>query len=443
MTFVPILLAGLVLSPQGQPRLPGASLSGKQLDFFRQVISTPTGANGYEEYTEVAAIIKESNFGQYLALENMTISDFPQPYTEDKDGTRTFIPIPEGLSIHSTTLEVRQACIRRFGHLLEVIRRGNAKPVFQPRTQIGIDTLLPELSQFKNVTKLLLMKSQVEFSAGSSGSATDALCEALRFARNVGEGSMIHMLVSIANTSIALSGFENGLGRLSLQDANNVIKVIGGILARPALSATAFQTEFQLNSEYARNVVERPELARGGDLEKTAELIGKLDSRMKAPLIERIDKYCKFKQDQLAKLLAKPEKDWHLWQDVPLSVSTDEKDQVDGIASTLVNLHTASYAQCLAAQAKSRAQLRIMRASARVIAFKWTKGKLPLKLEVAMPAAEIEDPASGGKLTYERPAPGVFVIHSKGFGDLGPIGIVYRRTGPGQLPVDDSVPPPE
>jgi len=116
MPLAPILLASLLLTFQGQSRFPGATLSGKQLDFFRQVITTPTGANGYEEYVEAAAILKESNFGEFQSLESMTFSDQPKAFFEDKDGKKTFVPIPDGLTIESTTLQVRQACIRRFGH---------------------------------------------------------------------------------------------------------------------------------------------------------------------------------------------------------------------------------------------------------------------------------------------------------------------------------------
>src|SRR5687768_6941883 len=107
MTFVPFLVAGLLLTPQGQPRLPGASLAGKQLEFFRQVVSTPTGANGYEEYVEAAAILSESNFGEYVLLESKAYADVPNPFIESKDGKLVQMPTPEGLTLQSTMLEIR------------------------------------------------------------------------------------------------------------------------------------------------------------------------------------------------------------------------------------------------------------------------------------------------------------------------------------------------
>lgn len=254
---------------------------------------------------------------------------------------------------------------------------------------------------------------------------------------------MIHMLSALGNTGIALKGFEDGLGRLSLQDANNAIKVSQEILSRPSLSSKAYRVEFDRYGDRVQAMVERPDAVILNDPEGIAESVRGLTPELKSALRKRLGEYLQFKHRQVAQVLTRPESEWHKWQETPLSITTDDRDPVDALAAKISNNYTMSYSQPFAAQALRRSQLRILRATARVIAYKWMKGKLPENIERAVPPAELEDAASGEKLTYERPTPTTFVIQSKGFGDIGPFGLVYRPTSQRNFPPPGWVPPPK
>ncbi len=68
-------------------------------------------------------------------------------------------------------LEVRKITDYHLGITIDIIRQGNEKQVFDPRSDFRYDTLLPELSRFKTLSKIGANKAYVEFADGRSRQA--------------------------------------------------------------------------------------------------------------------------------------------------------------------------------------------------------------------------------------------------------------------------------
>lgn len=436
MFTIPFVLAVATFAPTLQIRVPGSGLTGESLKLFRSVVKLPTGANGYEEYVEAASILQNSEFGRYMAFLNWTQSPdrFEPRSPESSIGQKgEMVPVPEvppGLSYQSTPLEVRQAIVNRFGGVLELLRRGNLKPVRQPRAEMDLDTLFPELASFKSLARLAVDRAKVEFATGSSAAATDTLLEGLKFSRNISDGPIIQMLVSLANQSILLSGFEQGLGRLSLQDAKRTIQVCDQLLGKGSLFQKALQQEVGFMIASSGQVVAEPEkflfAEEGIDKNPIAAALERLNAGQKEALVAKVRELIRKRYEQALSRFSRPEKEWHRMAE-PAAPPHPDLTSMEGLAGALVSETTPVFGQAIQSEARSRAQLRILRLTAKVLVFRWTQDRLPRRLEEVVPPAEIEDPASGEKFVYEVTGPFQFRIFSQGFGSFGPIGLVYRK----------------
>lgn len=455
-----IVAAALVLvtAVQGSERLPGQGLTGEGAKLFRQVITTPTGNNGYEEYVEAAALLLSDAYKDLENFESWVVwgDRFKHRDEQGRFVVSTFIDgkgeerkvrapePPRGLTYNSSMLEVQQAFVQRFGGVVQLVERGNRKTVFQPRESMDLSTTLPELGGFKGLAKLLLKKAEVEYATGSTASATNTLIEGMTFAKNISQGSLINALVGYACYGIMLAGFEKGLGRMSLADANATVKACNQALSGPPTIQKALFHELAAFKGILDSLAEKPESLHGVmgengrnfterfmnlDVEKRRSISG----RVKDLVNSRIREYDRF--------LAKPEKEWHRTPFVPFPVSMDERDLEEALAAQIANSLMPNYEQSLSSQALRRAQIRCLRASARVVAFKWLNWRMPKNLEEAMPESEIEDPASGGKLKYFLSSPWAFEVKSPGFGSFGEFGIRSRPSAQSG-PDDQTGPPP-
>jgi hypothetical protein len=85
---------------------------------------------------------------------------------------------------------------------------------------------------------------------------------------------------------------------------------------------------------------------------------------------------------------------------------------------------------------KRRAQLRILRLHARVIAYRFRNHRLPSALADAAPASEAFDTLSGEPFVYVRNAAGGYRIYSKGRSETGTIELHFedKSAGPPAKP---------
>jgi hypothetical protein len=462
MVLQTIALLSLALSSQGGQRLPGQGLTGEGAKLFRQVITAPTGANGYEEYVEAAALLKSDDLSNFQKFERwLSWSDrfkhkdaqgrfVMESYAEGKSNPQTVLAPepPAGLTHYSTFLDLNKAYVARFGGVIPIVERGNRKQVFQPRQEIGIDTLLPEIGPFRELGRMFVRRAEVEFASGSTSAGTNVLLEGLRFSRNLSSGVLINSLAWIANAALMLYTFEKMIGRLSLSDANAVLRSVNDYLKLPPAASDALKAELALIDKSLESIVAKPQMLdlteRGGGRPELIDQLAALQESQRKAVQERARVLLKFKFKEIDGILAKPESQWHLATSTELPISRDERDWLDSLAGRVVNSVTPNHELVLGIQARSRAQLRCLRASARVVIFKWENGRLPTKIEEAVPEAEIEDPASGGRLRYLSLVPWTFIIESPGWGKTGSIGIRYRR--PAQSEPDEPTgtqPPPK
>src|SRR5688572_1830938 len=123
VTMLPNLIAfslifqGTSQEPQEKPR-----------PIYSDIISRTTGQNGYEEYVRAADLLR---LGPAQAPYAITFG-----YYEPNRPQPPFLQSRRELMVHGQKV-------------LDLIRAGNKKPVFEPREKLGVWTLFPEFAYFK------------------------------------------------------------------------------------------------------------------------------------------------------------------------------------------------------------------------------------------------------------------------------------------------------
>lgn len=151
-------------------------------------------------------------------------------------------------------LEVRREAVQRFGRALDLVALGNAKPVFEPRTELNLTTSFPELAGFKQITKFAVLASSVYAADGRTDLATKTLLDQLTFGDNFGRGVMISNLVGIAVSAIAIRAFEDLFPRMSLRDMDAVSVTVAGLLARRPSAIDTMAAEAVFTSAAVREI---------------------------------------------------------------------------------------------------------------------------------------------------------------------------------------------
>ncbi len=442
MVLHTLAMLALASGAPGGQRLPGQGLSADGTKFFKSVIPTPTGNNGYEDYVEAAAMLKSPEhqafelWKSYWQRSERGTREVRDSLDAEEKGASEVVPEPPrpaGLTLQATPFEVRQAYVKRFGTVFEGVKRGNAKPVFQPRESIDFETLFPELGSFRLLSRLGQDIAMAEFAAGNPAKATETLLEALQFSENIAEGTIISELVSIANRSVIFSALDYGLGRFSLPDAQQIVKATQALLAQGPRAIKTLESEFKYVSAGIDKFMAEPKKdVLDSDEENEDNLfirLGALGEADRKRVATEAKAHMETKRRGLAALLRQPESRWSTYQESEIPVAPGQEETIGGLAARLANEMTPFVGSYLEVAVRSRTQLRILRLIGRVLVYKWTFDKLPSELSQAAPADEVRDPATEGDFKYEVNGKN-FRVYSSGFGRTGAIDLVYRRPAP-------------
>ncbi len=367
----------------------------------------PTGQNGYEEYLQAAELTRSE--------EAKSFADWVpgQPFP----GRPNFV-VP---------LEVRREELRRFGRVLDLVARGNAKRVFDPRSSLGPDTLFPEFASFRQISRFATRASSVYAADGDTSRAAATLLDILVFADNGARGVLISNLVGAANSAVALGAFVDLLPRLSRPDAVRVQRVVDGLLARPlaireTMAAEAAFGIAGIRQAFAKKNVKNVFVSddEGGpdprgkrwqrELETTSpsgrqRLLGVIQARIDA------------RTRAMERIFAGPERTWY---DRFEALDGMNEENPQDLADALMGQTTPIFSGSTNAAVRVRTQLRLLSLHARLVQYRWDHGRYPKSLDVT-------DPLTGEPYLYELHDDGTIRLASEGVPQTGEIELKYVR----------------
>lgn len=200
---------------------------------YRQIVAQPDPRNGYEDYLKAADLARDPslttllnwNPGQYQQLvdakKDMVAN--PQPgYEWDSDMERE-LRVAEQLR-NENWLSIRQKIANYSQGMMELVRAGNGKQVWDPRKSVDPATVFPEYTGFKTIAKVIGASAYAKFAAGDSRGGTQMLLDGYTFSIKMSNSTLIGELVSAASRAIILASFEEELGRMSDDNAKQIIR---------------------------------------------------------------------------------------------------------------------------------------------------------------------------------------------------------------------------
>ncbi len=412
---------------------------------FRTLIPRPTGRNGYEQYLQAADVVAGSEFVAYMRWRARRLSETKSGTQWKDDDNQPIAPLqtPFGLPSDSSLLDVDREAARRFANVLELVKVGNFKTVYHPRDKVSVFTAMPELQRFRDVARFLSYVARVRFADGATSGGTDALLQGIRFGINVRCQSLLHDLVGIANTAIALAAFEENLDRLSEQDAARIEAFASAELKRPWPFADTLDRELA----WLLDIVE--EHLQPGKLKDAVQILGldesdastvaaqieKLSEAEAAEVRETIKRKLSSFMAPISKRFRGPESGWFIpgetdpfYDGVPATAG-----KVETISHMFLAVLTPSMKNAIGAELRNRTQLRLLNAHAQIIRYRWRHDVVPRKATAAVKPSDLVDPFGGGDYQYERLDSLRYRLYCRGFGDVGEIELRYK---PKRSPAD-------
>lgn len=371
----------------------------KPRSIFAQVIENPTGRNGYEEYCQAADFARQPRITELL---------------------NASFAVGAGL-------RERAILVAECAPIFELIRNGNAKPVFEPRKSLGMETLFPEFASFKQVAKIYVARSYVQMARGNSDAAVASLIEGLTFADRTAQSTLIAYLVRNAMFAILYSEVGPRFGALSVPACEKLIAYGNQFFEKPEPLAICLQGETAFFEAALK------ELDKGGDgsfldlgdWSKEFEQLS-ADSRRRL-LGEAVKRHSKMLSDLVAQLDS-AESTW----DQP-----EEEKEASSLSEALIETISPAYSQTLLTTLKVRTQVRLLRLHAAIQLFRWENLSYPSTLKL-LPEKYTKDPATDGTFEYTLLG-NEYELFSKGTKSLGPVHLRYRS----MKAVPEEVPPPK
>ncbi len=424
-----LLFAQVVASTSGQ------TFSHDQPSLLRQVVPRSTGRNGYEEYLMAADALRTREMAQVELFESYLLTVRAGEAWTDEDDKPLPVPrAPQGIIKESTHLDLMRVKARLARPAIELMRRGNRKPVFDPRERLDPTSLFPEFSSFKDLTKYANAAAYVEFAEGRPAAGTDILLESLRFANNISGGVLIAHLMGVAMSSITFGSFERHLPSLSLDDAQRVDRAAAELLAQPPTLVSSVRKEHQFAVGSLRRLLLDPAASvaeeygtEGSPDPETETLIRLIKGLTPAQRDEIGNRVLSGLDAATRQYLAKfegPERAWYVGESE--SEQGARLNTAGDLIGYLIEMHHPAPSST-SWLGRTRTQLRLLRLHGRIAAHRWRANALPKSLSEAASTGEIDDPFSGGQIQYEFKPDGTYRLFGKGDKSTGEIELAYRR----------------
>ncbi len=400
-----------------------ASLMVPPKSYYTAIIKKPTGKNGLEEYLKCVDAVRASDAGKYTTA----ISDVQ--YNE-RAASINKMPVPEW-AVGKSPAELRHEQTKRFEKLLDLITKGNQKPVEDP--------LLPTMTSpehaalefpmyggFKSITKLAVNVADAHISDGDTKDATSRLIDQLRFSHKVRELGILADLVGIAMDAIVCREIENHLvdfkgedwdrftafARLDLKSAPPLKR--GLELEAPGHLKYISESE-GLADEASPKSADESEQMKGID-QLARDLHGLSEKDRKRTIKEAVG-YAQARFNSAEVSLTRPEAEWP-W---PENKGAPPPSPLIGELTSDVIPNPDEFQ----AEAKSRIVMRLLIVHGLIQKYRISHGHLPSTLKDLNSPADIEDPLLGGNFKYE-PTGATYRLYSPGKGVMYPIELTMK-----------------
>jgi hypothetical protein len=415
----PVVIALLILQTNAQSSI------------FKMTVPRPTGKNGYEEYVRAAEIVTspECSFMMNYDPKSPTPpqADEETPSDKFKNLQKTYQRI-----LGKTPLQIRRLLYKDFGRALELVRLGNAKPIF-PTRPITMETQFPEYSAFKRLVKYGVMCSDSLIADGQTGEAAKVLVDLFTMTKNIQRDTLIGLLVGISCESILMASIQNHMEHFSEVDWKYLESSAREFLSSANPIPQIMLTELSFLDSLKREPKEtlRSFLNDDNSSQRAKSVIAKLQTMSNAEasdLVQDAITEIKTYSQLVIRTMDAPESEWGNVPDL-----TNASD-----ATWLGQQLQPDYRNVLGAYARIRTQLRILKLHSLVQMYRWHWNELPKSLEIITDPKERFDPLSQFEFMFEIKGSG-YRIYSKGSKTTGEIELIYRRKNPPETPLD--IPP--
>lgn len=346
--------------------------------FMRQAIGRPTGQNGYEEYAAAAEVALSPEFRQF------------EDYKPAKDQT--------------TLLDVWQEQVRRFSAIANLVTQGNSKTVYDPKPRLG-SSGSPELPGFGPVADYFARSAYVSLANGDPQTAERTFEAALQFVYNLDNGTAASGKAAADAANRLFKALDSDLPKLGVRELDRLGDAVTTLLAQEPSPLNNLRAIERADVLAAEHTLRAPQT--GGPL---ALAIQSMNGQQREATLRQFladeDTYLQ----SVVQTASQPESKWE-------SVELDESNPViAGLARSSI----AGNSTLLQSSAKLRTKLRLLRALARLYECQWQYNVTPGAITDAVKAAELQDPLSGGPLTYVAQGK-IMSVESSGASWTGPI----------------------
>ena len=362
---------------------------------FNQLVSHPSGTNGYEDFVRAVDFANSSTAWQNyengpdnppIAVKRMTLADAKL-----------------------------QTC-------LTALRAGLNKQATFIHKNPGIETLYPEMKDFRSLARLLILDMDVKWTSHKNSDAVKVLEDGLAFGRAVEVGPMVSGIVGLYIQNHFLWAFAKNFNQMDVQDCQKVQKIVGEHLMAPDLQISLINSERDTYLHSFQHYRSNPmgllkQLDPGpnaGAKEKTnfAEVCNMIvenpgvgpsifDEAMKV-----LDKHNRLTIAELKR---------PTWK----RVYPGPEERTSPAAKLIYSLCQPSYSIIGNRFAAEQALVQIIGVHAAVIQFKLQNGHLPDNIEQLKLGRMAVDPFTGRQLSYQRHKDENYEIKSEGPWDPG------------------------
>ncbi len=420
--MVTLFVACLALAQQGPSLL-------------QQIIPNPTGNNGYEEYLMACDIVRDPQISFLLTATPDRIRQ-----TIESQGPEYQLAKKHEAS---NILGLRREAVKLGGKAIDLVARGNKKPVFDPRVKVDWNDRFPEMRPMPALGSLLIAASYVAFAEGQSGRGTQLLVEAATLGHNIGGGSVLGRFIGVIIHENVFAFIESVLPNLSLPDAQLIHSLSVKLLTGKPLALRLIERNSALAESYFTAQVaaisasaDAPE--EGSEIQRSVTaMVKRLSPAERRQAIAECVRLTDRLREQLAALYQRPESEWGVFVDAEHShqAETSTIRNTADLAAYLRDSFSRPHANLGRHEVRNRTQIRLIGLAAAVVEFKWEHDRLPTLLSEAVDEKLRHDPLANEPFQYEVQGAG-FRVYSKGSKETGEIGLTYRQRD------NDAIPPP-
>lgn len=398
---------------------------------LEQIGVKPTGRNGYEELLLAADALTRGRFAILREVDRALSVGSEVPKGEQYQWAAAQF---DGMN----SLRRKRYLADKFKPVTDLVRQAVKKPISDPRTEIDVVTLFPELSGFRTMAHHLANVAYVEQSFGRDVAAVEAWTMGIHCMDRIQRSTMISFLVGRVGQTILWNGLAEALPSLSHSAAERLEAATKELAAQPSPFFETLQGEFRWMASYQKelekNASNEALLALfsddEGDFQRrlkslSAEQRQSLPAMFKAKLLQKANVYSKW-------AAGGPK----AWVDPPDTEPQPGADALDQITEDMIALSLPVVERPALIAAISFVQTRLLHVSAAVVRYRWEHGRLPAKLADVLDEAAVRCPLTDEPFVLSRLDTRLFTLKSIGVPKTGEITLTSSPPRGGEGPID-------